>query len=249
MKTLHEVTWYSKWGTVFVFVIVVPVVAFFVGKSYQELKAVQALTPREISTTTETTPIPVGTTAAASTTTTFPTEIATSTWKEYKNDELGFSIKYPSDLVIVPDTHSTSVTFKFPDTYFSTVMKDQVVVSVYAERLCSPVVLSGHEGTISENMMVGGINFTRNEQYEIAAGNRYLTRTYDVIRNQVCYRTTFFVHGANGAGLYESDPAKIKEIDIVHDRELQYVTEIFGKMLESFDFVDTPEGINEALIK
>jgi hypothetical protein len=126
-------------------------------------------------------------------------------------------------------------------------MKDDVVVSIYAAPTCEPVaVSSGPVGEVAENIMVRGINFVRNTQDDAAAGNRYHTVTYDAMRNQSCYRITYFVHGANGAGLYVSDPSQMQAMQSTHDAELAYVTKIFSAILSSFTFLDTPPGQNEA---
>ncbi len=174
-------------------------------------------------------------------------QVSTSTWETFSSFELGYSIARPADVPIVDTGDPTSLTFDFPKTYFSTVMKDDVTVAIYAAPTCEPVAVSnGPAGEIAENVMVHGINFVRNTQDDAAAGNRYHTVTYDSTRNKVCYRITFFVHGANGAGLYISDPDQIKLVEATHDAELTYVTKIFDAMLASFTFIDTPPGENEA---
>jgi hypothetical protein len=125
-------------------------------------------------------------------------------------------------------------------------MKDDVTVSIYAAPTCEPVAVSGDPNSeIAENLMIHGINFLRNVQDDVAAGNRYHTVTYDTLRNDVCYRVTYFNHGANGAGLYESDLAKADAIQKTHDSELEHVNTIFNTMLTTFTFIDTPPGESE----
>lgn len=38
----HEVTWYSKWGAIILFLVVVPILAFIVGVKFQEVKDIQS---------------------------------------------------------------------------------------------------------------------------------------------------------------------------------------------------------------
>ena len=275
---LHETTWYSKWGTIFAIIILLPIATFFVGRSYQELKhdreqeiasklaLEQEMVLAGLATTTATSTASSTISAGSAGDN---TNMDTALWNEYKSDELGFTIKYPKNVTIVPDSHPTSVTFTFPkEEYFTTVLKDSIVVSVYAEPTCSPMVYSPRRveqasstpsadvtgaslvisgaGTISENLFVNGINFIRNEQQDAAAGSRFETVTYDVIKNRVCYRIMFTSRGTNGAGFYESDAAKIAEIDGIHAKEYAHVKGVFSAMLSSFHFIDTPEGLNEA---
>jgi len=170
--------------------------------------------------------------------------VDTSTWETYLNFEVGFSIKYPKNLLL--DSSDSSI-FKvtFPKaTYFSTVYSDDVVVSVVTGVTCQPIIYSGH-GEGAENIVINGINFLRNRTEDVAAGNLYNDVTYDTMRNGVCYRILFHDHRANGAGLYESDPAKIAALTTARDAEFAHVSTIVSAMLSSFIFVNTPNGQDE----
>lgn len=201
-----------------------------------------AATSYGTTTSTSTTPTPP---EVVSSTTTDTSVIDTSNWKTYSNYELGFSMMYPPDLGL--DTSDPSqIVMTFPKTYFSTVLKDDVTVTAAVHTTCDPLTAGGQNTITNQNITVKGINFVENEVNDVAAGNRYETITYDTDKNSACYRITFVDHGANGAGLYISDPVQIKKADAQHDIELAHVTSIFNQMLSTFTFIDTPAGENES---
>ena len=86
-------------------------------------------------------------------------------------------------------------------------------------------------------MRANGLTFVESQASDAAAGNRYLTITYDTLAKGLCYRITFFDHGANGAGLYLSDPTAIASADATHDAELSKIEGIVGTMIGTFSLV------------
>jgi hypothetical protein len=165
--------------------------------------------------------------------------IDTSTWKTYSNTQPPFSIKYPADLAFSTSTIPTIdgpylLALQFPkDIYFSTVLKDEADVIVTASSTC-PVVQQGPIDQGPTTLDINGITFIKNEINDVAAGNRYLTITYDTIENNLCYRVTLFNHGANGAALYLGGEDAAKIADTTHDAELSSIKAIVGAMVGTF---------------
>jgi len=176
----------------------------------------------------------------AATSSTTDSSVNISAWKAYTSlGQPAFSIKYPPDLVssvsVVPTIDGPYLlALQFPkDVYFSTVLKDEADVIVTASSTC-PTVEPGPIDHGPQTIDMNGLTFTENQVSDVAAGNRYLTITYDTIANNRCYRITFFDHGANGAGLYLSDPAAIKAADSAHDAELARIESIVSAMVSTF---------------
>jgi len=187
---------------------------------------------------------PTSSTSITSSTTSNQSQSSTSsidisTWRSYSNTQPLFSIKYPSDLAFSTDTIPTVdgpylLDLQFPkDIYFSTVLKDETYVIVTASSTC-PAVEQGPIDQGPETLDMNGMTFTKNEINDVAAGNRYLTITYDTIANGLCYRITFFNHGANGAALYLGDQPAAKIADTTHDVELSNIEAIVGTMVGTF---------------
>jgi hypothetical protein len=167
------------------------------------------------------------------------TTIDTSSWQTFSSTQPSFNIKYPTDLAFSTDTIPTIdgpylLALQFPkDIYFSTVLKDEAYVIVTASSTC-PAVEQGPIDHGPETLDMNGMTFTKNEINDVAAGNRYLTITYDTIANGLCYRITFFNHGANGAALYLGDQAAAKIADTTHAVELANIEAIVTAMVDAF---------------
>ena len=210
--------------------LIILVVIIIIAAVFLVLDRVHA--PTNTSTTTSST----STTPISSTST---TSVDTSTWKSYSNTQPPFRIKYPADLAFSTSTIPTIdgpylLALQFPkDIYFSTVLKDEADVIVTASSTC-PAVEQGPIDQGPTTLNINGITFIENTINDVAAGNRYLTITYDTLANNLCYRITFFNHGANGAALYLGDEAEAKIADATHTAELSSITAIVTAMVGTF---------------
>ncbi len=171
--------------------------------------------------------------------------VDTSTWQTYTNYELGFSIQYPSDLVV--DSSDPAVfSATFPKTnYFSTAYADSVSVSVTENTQC-PSIPEGDVVHPTQRVNIGGVNFLKDETSGIGAGNIDDITSYDAIQNGVCYQILFSDRHANGAGLYVSDPSQINMMNTARANEFAHVTNIVNAMVTSFNFITTPAGQDES---
>jgi len=162
-----------------------------------------------------------------------------STWKTYSNAQPPFSIKYPANLAFSTSTIPTIdgpylLSLQFPKSiYFSTVLKDEAYVIVTASSTC-PAVQQGPIDKGPTTLDINGTTFIENTINDVAAGNRYLTITYDTLANNLCYRITFFDHGANGAALYLGDQNAAKIADTTHDAELSNIEAMTETMVGTF---------------
>lgn len=195
--------------------------------------------------TTSVTATSTGAVAAVSTTTT----IDTSSWQTYLNYELGFSMEYPNNVTADDTSDPGTVTFTFPTSYFSTVMKDTDSVSVAVSATCTPVTsYSDQEPSLpSQTAIINGVTFVENQQADIGAGNHDARTIYDTDQNSSCYRITSSEHGANDASFFGiSDPAEIAEVNAAHQADADHVEAVADAMIQTFTFINTPAGENEA---
>jgi hypothetical protein len=208
--------------------IIILVIVIIIGAVFLVLDRVQA---------------PASTSSVASST----SSIDTSSWKSYSNTQPPFSIEYPTDLSFSTSTIPTIdgpylLALQFPkDIYFSTVLKDETYVIVTASSTCPAIEPGGRVGyPTPTSISVNSMTFVKNEVSDAAAGNRYLTITYDTVQGGLCYRITFFDHGANGAGLYLSDTIAIQTADATHTTELAKIEAIVTALVGTF-FLNTSQ--------
>lgn len=179
-------------------------------------------------------------TASSTAETVATSSIDTSAWKTYSDAQAGFSIEYPADLALststiptIPGPYLLDLQFLSAD-YFSTVLKDEAYVIVTASSTCPALEPAGPIDQGPQTLEFGGMTFVKNETGDVGAGNIYHTIAYDTSANGLCWRITFFDHGANGAGLYLSDPAAIQAADATHSAELANVEAIGQAMVGTF---------------
>lgn len=167
----------------------------------------------------------------------FPLPTATSTalaanWKTYADQELGFSLRYPSD-AIMSGNGLGAVTFILPkNAYFHWPLLDDAKISVTVATSCPPVEASS--ASTSSGFVLSGRDFRRQIGTGAAAGNLYTEVAYDTTQGGICYRIDFFDHGANGAGLYVDDAALIKRYDQAHAADFARAIAVFNAMAASF---------------
>jgi hypothetical protein len=171
----------------------------------------------------------------------FPTPtVATSSWKLYTTDELGYQVSYPADLVVAESGQSTSFAFK-KDGYFHWPLLDDAKITITATSTCPG--LTGDSVSASSTFALNGMTFTRIESTGVGAGNIYREIAYETTGHDTCYEILLFDHGSNGAGFYVSDAALIKRYDDQHTIDYAKVTDIFNAMAASFKLRSQPEGV------
>ena len=79
----NKVTWYSKWGAIIVFILVLPILTFYIGTKYRETQ--QILSDSE-NISVNNNPKPAHTINSS-----------VVGWQTYTNQDYGFGFKYPND--------------------------------------------------------------------------------------------------------------------------------------------------------
>ena len=158
--------------------------------------------------------------------------IGTTLWTTYTDNELGYSIQYPKDLVINTGTPGTLIVAFPKDKYFHWPLLDDVKISVVASSTC-PDVINAKLATVTAN----GYTFNRQEGGDVAAGNIYRELAYDMTSGSYCYHIDLLDHGSNGAGLYVGDQSLIARYDAQHQTDLEAVLSVFEGMVNSFKVV------------
>lgn len=184
----------------------------------------------------------------ATTTNIIEPKVDVSKWKSYINEELGYSFKYPDNLIL--NKSDLEVFLAFPkDIYFSWPLLDNVRLSITASSSCdrSKLLEYGNISTTTK-IIVGGKDYTVLKAGDIAAGTVFERITYEKIGNNICYSVLFESKGTNGAGFYVTDPILVKKYDDQHKLDREALSEIVYGILANFEIQSVPEGIDESEI-
>ncbi|HTK33497.1 MAG TPA: hypothetical protein VL335_03055 [Candidatus Paceibacterota bacterium] len=157
-----------------------------------------------------------------------------TSWKTYTNSELGFSVKYPKDLVTNADYPDSFVLAIPKDKYFHWPLLDDAKITITATSTCPTLVGDGPLIPKPVSVQVGNYEFARYESAGAAAGNLYREMAFDYVNQGTCYHLSLFVHGANGAGLYVSGQALISQYDAQHQSDLDNLIKVFMGIVHSF---------------
>lgn len=155
-----------------------------------------------------------------------------SNWKKYSNQELGYELQYPPDLIINQD--DSSLLLAFPKkTYFSWPLLDDVKVVISASSTCLVGRTSVEQISTSTVVVVDRL-IELAEGSDIGAGNIHKTMAFSLNGGDICYNLTFDSKGANGAGLFVGDSAVREKYDQEHKVNYDKVVDTVYGILESF---------------
>lgn len=162
--------------------------------------------------------------------------VDTSKWKTYKNDELGYSIKYPEDLIVNYDESKLILVFPSKN-YFHWPLLDDVKLTIIATSTCIAKNASTTEFSINDRLYRVDSNIN-----DAAMGSRWHETVYSIEKEGTCYQIIASIRGTNGAGFYVDDQVLIKKYDNQHDIDSSLVNGIIWAVLGTFEKLKIPEG-------
>lgn len=164
---------------------------------------------------------------------------------EYKNDELGFSVKYPTTWEKLES--SSNVTFVIPlgsDKEKNTVSKIESKIDVSSGTCTFPLVASVKE---RNTIKVGDLSFNMISLSNTIQGRTFFNRMYSLQKDSICY---YFTLGAissspSSKGYTGADAQKVgaRNTAIIDGVDNQ-----FKDMVKSFAFVVGPAGQDESKV-
>lgn len=163
---------------------------------------------------------------------------------EYKNEELGFSVKYPSVWELSPA--DATITFYMPLTKSTsnTVKKLEAKVAVTSGKCTFPPVTTIKDRSTLVN---GSLTFSMISMSNSVQGSNYFDRMYSIQKDAVCYIFSFSsITGSPAtAGLKGSEATQAINNNkaIVDAADAAFTT-----MVKSFAYVVGPVGKDEASV-
>lgn len=162
--------------------------------------------------------------------------VDTSSWKKYKNDELGYSIRYPEDMIINYDELKLLIAFPQKN-YFHWPLLDDVKLTLLATSSCQTINASSSQVTINDRTYD-----IESDNTDAAMGSRWRETIYKINNDSICYKIYVSSRGTNGAGFYVDDQSLIKKYDNQHEIDAVNVDAIIRGILGSFELNQIPAG-------
>lgn len=162
------------------------------------------------------------------------TKVDTSKWKMIDNTELGYSVKYPENLIVNKD--ELTLILAFPTkSYFHWPLEDEFRVTIIATSSCETKKL--------EKITINNKDIYLVSQSEDGAlGTIFKEKTYMLNGNDSCYKIIVNSRGTNGADRVLDDPALIKKYNKQHEDEVKVVWDIINSIIYSFEIKEIPAG-------
>jgi len=160
-----------------------------------------------------------------------------SSLSQFKNEELGFSVNYPTDWQT--ESAPAGVTFVIPDQFPETAIGtlDASIQVLSGNCAFPPVVTVKDKGTLA----VGSLSLNTVSMQNSVDGRGYFDQLYSLQNGNVCYMFTFESVAQNPTikGFSTSDVAKINANSQSHINDANAA---FKAVVQSFSFVTPPVG-------
>lgn len=181
------------------------------------------------------------------TTTSVPTSqtvVISTKISEYKNDELGFSVKYPTIWEKTESTNTISFNIPVDSKEKNTIGHLESKVSFISGKCAFPPVTTVKERS---TLAVGDLNFNMISIANTVQTRNFFDRMYSLQRGPICYLFTFSSITTNptSKGFTGADAQKVsaRNTTLVDEADTQ-----FKDMIKSFKFVVGPAGQDETKV-
>jgi hypothetical protein len=163
----------------------------------------------------------------------------------YRNDELGFSVQYPT--AWTSEASASGVLFGIPTGAAvageNTMNKLQVNIDVVPGTCAFPQVTTIAE---RDTIKVNDIAFNMIAMKNSVQGRQYFNRMYSTPKGSVCYMFNFASIATNPSSKgFTAD--KLDKVNLANKNLADAADAAFQKLVKSFAYVTTPDGENEAL--
>lgn len=164
---------------------------------------------------------------------------------EYKNNELGFSVKYPTLWSVEESTNGVS--FFVPtdkSAEKNTVRNLKADVNVISGKCSFPAVTTVRE---RDTVKVDNLTFNMISIANTVQGTNYFNRIYTLQNNSICYvfTLTSVTSSPTGKGYSATDTQKI---GVTNKTLVDTADTEFKDMIKTFKYITGPEGQDETKI-
>lgn len=172
------------------------------------------------------------------------TVVVSNKLSEYKNEELGFSIKYPTTWEKTDSLNNVNFYIAADSTKVNTIGNLQVKVEVISGKCAFPPVTTVKE---RDTLVVGDLNFNMISISNTVQTRNFFNRMYSLQKGSVCYYFTYSAinttPSAKGLTAADAQKAASNNTIITDQTDTQ-----FKDMVKSFKFIVGPVGEDEAKV-
>ena len=216
-----------------VIIVIIIIVGIFVFRGNSGTDGTLGGTPAMVGSTTPSISVPSSETTKVS-----------SKVSAYENDELGFSVKYPSawDKSEIP----SGVSFNMPidQTQVSTIAKLQVDITVSGIKCSFPAVVTVQDrGT----MVLGKDTLSMISMSNTVQGRNYFNRMYSLQKDDVCY-TFAFAAIAQSPAVKNLTGSNLTQAQNNNKAIINISDAAFTDMVKTFALVTGPQGKDETQV-
>lgn len=189
----------------------------------------------------DTTPATTGDVVATTTIPTSQTVVVSDKNSEYKNEELGFSVKYPTTWSKLESSNNVTFSLPIDSALKNTIGNLEVKVDVISGKCAFPPVTTVKERS---TLAVGGLNFNMISIANTIQNRNFFNRMYSLQKDSICYFFTFSSISSSPAskGLTGSD---VQKASANNTKLIDMADSQFKDMVKSFKFVVGAAGQDE----
>lgn len=169
------------------------------------------------------------------------TVVVSTKLSEYKNEELGFSVKYPTEWIRVDAP--TNVTFTIPvdAKEKNTLGLLEAKVDIQSGTCTFPPVTTVKE---RDTLKVDDMNFSMISLSNTVQSRKFFSRIYSIQKDSICYLFTFTSNSTNPTSKGFSG-AEAQKVSATNTTLIDSADTAFKDFVKSFKFITTAEGIDE----
>jgi hypothetical protein len=169
------------------------------------------------------------------------TVVVSTKLSEYKNEELGFSVKYPTEWIKVDAP--TNVTFTIPvdAKEKNTLGLLEAKVDIQSGTCAFPPVTTVKE---RDTLKVDDMNFNMISLSNTVQSRKFFSRIYSIQKDSICYLFTFTSNSTNPTSKGFSG-TEAQKVSATNTTLIDSADTAFKDFVKSFKFITTDAGIDE----
>jgi hypothetical protein len=156
-------------------------------------------------------------------------------WMIYKGE--GYTLDHPKDFVLTTTTNGDELIIPVKN-YFSTILASEANLTLNDPAPTCPQSQGETFSATTTLTTSSNVKLNKHKWSGVGAGQLYQGVDYSIEKDRKCYQFSLFTHSANGAALYYSDEAQIREVNKTQKKEMEEFLILIDEIAKSFQFTN-----------